>query len=137
MTVFTGISEAQGGHGTLRGIAHCAVMDVELASRIELLEAVAAKSEKALARQRCLIEELRTGGHRHADAEEGLQLYEVSLRRLREKLAALRREGSDAQRLPRSEDDAFAQSQARYDLPAAGAQDFRRPASHRRVGRQG
>ena len=91
---------------------HCAVMDHELASRIELLEAVAAKSEKAVARQRCLIEDLRANGHRYADAEEELQRYEVSLRRLREKLAALRRDVSDAHRSLRSGDDALAQSEA-------------------------
>ena len=91
---------------------HCAVMDHELASRIELLEAVAAKSEKAVARQRCLIEDLRANGHRHADAEEELQRYEVSLRTLREKLAALRRDASDAHRSLRSGDDALAQSEA-------------------------
>jgi hypothetical protein len=62
-------------------------MDRELAGRIELLEAAAAKGEKALARQRRLIEELRDDGHRTADAEESLQRYEASHRGLLEKLA--------------------------------------------------
>jgi hypothetical protein len=65
-------------------------MDSERASRMELLEAMAAKGEKALARQRRLLEELRADGHRTADAEEVLQRYEASHRRLLEKLAALR-----------------------------------------------
>jgi hypothetical protein len=65
-------------------------MDRELASRIELLEAAAAKGEKALARQRRLIEELRDDGHRTADAEEALQRYEASHCGLLEKLAGLR-----------------------------------------------
>ena len=65
-------------------------MDRELASRIELLEAAAAKGEKALARQRRLIEELRDDGHRTADAEESLQRYEASHCGLLEKLAGLR-----------------------------------------------
>jgi hypothetical protein len=67
----------------------------EHASRMELLEAMAAKGEKALARQRCLMEELRADGHRTADAEEVLQRYETSHRRLLEKLAALRQDGAE------------------------------------------
>jgi uncharacterized coiled-coil protein SlyX len=65
-------------------------MDRELASRIELLEAAAAKGEKSLARQRRLIEELRDVGHGIADAEEALQRFEASHRGLLEKLAGLR-----------------------------------------------
>jgi hypothetical protein len=78
-------------------------MDRELASRIELLEATAAKSEKALARQRRLIEELQADGQRTADAEELLERYEASHRGLLEKLARLQhqkaagRRGSEAE----------------------------------------
>jgi len=71
-------------------LLHCSGMDRELASRIELLEAAAAKGEKALARQRRLIEELRDVGHGIADAEEALQRFEASHRGLLEKLAGLR-----------------------------------------------
>jgi hypothetical protein len=56
-------------------------MDSERASRMELLEAMAAKGEKALARQRRLMEELRADGHHTADAEEVLQRYEAAQRR--------------------------------------------------------
>ena len=62
---------------------------------MELLEAMAAKGEKALARQRRLMEELRADGHRTADAEEVLQRYEAAQRRLLEKLAALRQDAAE------------------------------------------
>jgi hypothetical protein len=70
-------------------------MDSEHASRMELLGAMAAKGEKALARQRRLMEEQRADGHRIADAEEVLQWYEASHRRLLEKLAALRHDAAE------------------------------------------
>jgi hypothetical protein len=88
-------------------------MDDELASRIELLEAAAAKGEKALARQRRLIEELRADGHRTAEAEEVLQRYETSHRRLLEKLAALQQHATDARGyVTGSEGDELARSVA-------------------------
>jgi hypothetical protein len=70
-------------------------MDFERASRMELLEAMAAKGEKALARQRRLIEELRADEHRTADAEEVLQRYEAAQQRLLEKVAALRQDAAE------------------------------------------
>jgi hypothetical protein len=48
------------------------------------------KGEKALLRQRHLIEELRVDGQHTIDAEECLNRYEASHRALMEKLAALR-----------------------------------------------
>lgn len=48
-----------------------------------------------MARQRRLMEELRADGHRTADAEEVLQRYEASQRRLLEKLAALRQDAAE------------------------------------------
>ena len=62
----------------------------ELSSRIELFEAAATKSEKALARHRELLADLRIGGCRTSEAEEMLQKYEASYRRLKKKLSALK-----------------------------------------------
>ena len=87
-------------------------MDSERASRMELLEAMAAKGEKALARQRRLIEELRADGHRTADAEEVLQRYEAAQRRLLEKLAALRQDAAEGPGYrPGSQGEPIAQSE--------------------------
>jgi hypothetical protein len=86
-------------------------MDSERASRIELFEAMAAKGEKALARQRRLMEELRADGHRTADAEEVLQRYEAAQRRLLEKLAALRQDAAEGPGCrPGSQGEPMAQS---------------------------
>jgi hypothetical protein len=69
-------------------------MGLALPNRIELLETAAAKGERALLRQRHLIEELRVDGQLTIDAEECLHRYEASCRALTKKLAALRERGT-------------------------------------------
>jgi hypothetical protein len=65
-------------------------MDQALSSRLALLECVAKKSELDLARQRQLIEDLRSDGHRTGEAEVVLQRFEGAYAALVAKLEALR-----------------------------------------------
>ena len=68
-------------------------MDQSSASRLELLQAIARKDEKDLARQRQLIEDLRLDGHRTTEAEDVLQ---TAYQALLVKLNALSGEGAPA-----------------------------------------
>lgn len=60
------------------------------AYRLELLQSAALKTEQALARQRQLIDDLRSDGQRTTEAEAVLQRFEATRRGLLAKLASLR-----------------------------------------------
>jgi hypothetical protein len=67
-------------------------MQHDLANRLELLQSATLKSEQALARQRQLIDDLRSDGHRSTDAEVVLQRFEATRQGLLAKLASLQEE---------------------------------------------
>jgi hypothetical protein len=64
-------------------------MEKSLASRLELLQSATLKSEQDVARQRQLIDDLRTDGHGTTEAETILQRFEASRQGLLAKLASL------------------------------------------------
>ena len=64
-------------------------MEKSFASRLELLRSATLKSEQDVARQRQMIENLRTDGHRTTEAEAVLQRFEASRQGLLAKLASL------------------------------------------------
>ena len=66
-------------------------MDQPISDRLELLQAVLRKGEQDLARQRQLIEDLRSDGHRTTEAEDVLRRFETAFQAVLAKLNALRR----------------------------------------------
>jgi hypothetical protein len=71
-------------------------MESSLADRLELLQSATLKSEQALARQRQLIDDLRSDGYGTSEAEAVLRRFEANGQILREKLAFLRQEQASA-----------------------------------------
>ena len=71
-------------------------MDQSSSSRLELLQGVARKGEQDLVRQRQLIEDLRSDGHRTSEAEDVLQRFETAYQALLAKLNVLSGEGAPA-----------------------------------------
>ena len=71
-------------------------MENALANRLELLQSASLKSEQALARQRQLIDDLRSDGQRTAEAEAVLQRFETNREGLLAKLACLQEEQAAA-----------------------------------------
>lgn len=67
-----------------------------LANRLELLQSATLKSEQDLARQRQLIDDLRSEGHRTTEAEAALQRFEAARQGLLAKLACLQEEKTAA-----------------------------------------
>ena len=66
-------------------------MDQSTSSRLQLLQAVARKGERALVRQRQLLEDLRFDGHGTTEAEAALQKFEAAYAGLLAKLEAFAR----------------------------------------------
>jgi hypothetical protein len=71
-------------------------MENALANRLELLQSATFKSEQALARQRQLIDDLRSDGGRTTEAEAVLQRFEAARQGLLAKLACLQQEQAAA-----------------------------------------
>lgn len=71
-------------------------MESSLASRLELLQAATLKSEQALARQRQLVDDLRSDGYGTSEAEAVLQRFEANRQGLLAKLACLQQEQAAA-----------------------------------------
>jgi hypothetical protein len=71
-------------------------MENTLATRLDLLQAATRKSDEALARQRQLIDDLRSAGYRTAEAEQVLQRFEATRQGLLTKLALLQEERAAA-----------------------------------------
>jgi len=71
-------------------------MDQVVPSRLERLQAGAAKNEQELVRLRQRIEELRFDGQRTSEAEAAFQRFETTRRGLLAKLDTLRREQAAA-----------------------------------------
>ena len=71
-------------------------MENALANRLELLQSASLKSEQALARQRQLIDDLRSDGLGTTEAEAVLQRFEATRQGLLAKLACLQEEQAAA-----------------------------------------
>ena len=71
-------------------------MENALANRLERLQSATLQSEQALARQRQLIDDLRSDGYRTTEAEAVLQRFEANRQGLLAKLACLQEEQAAA-----------------------------------------
>lgn len=71
-------------------------MENALANRLELLQSASVKSEQVLARQRQLIDDLRSDGHGTTEAEAVLQRFEATRQGLLAKLSCLQEEQAAA-----------------------------------------